>query len=82
MRVMTVEVARADAEVPGHVRIELAPSTRIAPNGVYVGINAHYQLTREGNRGNGREAARVLGGAWEAARAIEERLMASLLKAV
>ena len=83
MRVMTVEVYRDDDALPGHVRIEVAPSARITPNGVYIGINDHYQLTTEGGRrATAVDAMRVLVDQWDAVRDLEDRLVAQLLEAM
>ena len=82
MRVMTVEVHRKDAEVPGYIRVELAPSVRIVPNGVYIGINAHFRLAKAERRANAAAAARVLDAKWAAARKLEAQLMSTLLEAV
>jgi hypothetical protein len=82
MRVMTVEVHRKDDLQPGYVRIELAPSVRAVPNGVYIGINAHFQLTREARRATAAHAARVLVEQWEGARKLETGLLGSLEAAV
>jgi hypothetical protein len=81
MRAMTVEVRRND-KVPGYVRVEVAPSVRIGPNGIYVGINAHFVLTQGERRANAAVAADVLTAQWNAARALESRLMAALREAV
>jgi hypothetical protein len=80
-RVMTVEANRND-KVPGYVRVELAPSVRISPNGVYVGINAHFQLTKGERRANAAAAAAVLTAQWNAVRAQHSRLMTALMEAV
>jgi hypothetical protein len=82
MRVMTVEVARNDPEAPGHVRVELAPSVRIIPNGVYVGINAHFQLKHGEERGNGAAAASILKLYGDSTRALEKSLLQTLLNAI
>jgi hypothetical protein len=82
MRVMTVEIHRDDPNLPGHVRIELAPSVRTGPYGVYVGINAHFQLSQPGNRGNAARAARVLAAQWESTRALESHLVSTLSHAI
>jgi hypothetical protein len=83
MRVMTVEVNRDDPELPGHVRVELAPSVRATPYGIYIGINAHFQLTKTGDkRGTADDAARVLIDQWHDTREIESRLISRLLEAI
>ena len=82
MRGMTVEVSRGDPRTPGHVRIELAPSLRTTPNGIYVGINAHFQLATDGRRAKASDAARVLTEQWEATRALESTLVGKLAEAV
>lgn len=82
MRQMRVEVQRNDDETPGFVRIELAPSARIGPHGVYVGINAHFQLRKGEKRSTAGIAAATLGRNWETVRRIESDLLTKLLEAV
>ncbi len=83
MRSMTVEVHRADeSQPPGWVRVEVAPSIRVVPNGVYVAINAHFQLTTKDRRGTGRDASRLLRDNWESTRSLEAELLAHVLDAV
>jgi hypothetical protein len=83
MRVMTIEVHREDSELGGYVRIELAPSVRVDPNGIYVGINAHFQIPQaETGRGNAANAARVIADQWDETRDLETRLLSSLQEAV
>lgn len=78
MRSMIVEVTRDDENLPGHVRVELAPSVRIAPNGVYIGVNAEFRFSRPGYRGTAIEAGRVLITKWEEVRTLESHILASL----
>ena len=79
MRSMMVEAARAD--VPGFVRTEVAPSVRLSPNGIYAGINAHFQLTLgTENRGTGEQAARVIEKHWDATRELQRRLIERILE--
>jgi hypothetical protein len=82
MRVMTVEVPRDDPELPGFVRVEIAPSIRVTPNGVYVGINGHFQLSQGGQRANAALAADVLMKQWDETRVLEGKLIAALLEAI
>jgi hypothetical protein len=83
MRSMTVEVNRADEFLPGHVRVELAPSRRVTPNGIYIGINAHFQLTKsKDERGNAEKALRIMTKYWDETRALEDSLVTQLLEAV
>ena len=83
MRVMTVEVNRDDPEIPGYIRVELAPSVRTGPSGVYVGINGHFQL-RHGDRKatNAGDASRVLMAQWDDTRALQLGIRDQLLEAV
>lgn len=78
MRTLTVEAWRED--VTGFLRIEIAPSVRITPHGVYTGINAHLQLTTDENRSNGFEGARTVAEQWEDTRALERELLDSFLE--
>jgi hypothetical protein len=80
LRSMTVEAGRAD--VPGYVRMEIGPSVRVVPLGVYVGTNAHFQINIDDRRGTGYEAARVLDEHWEETRALEKRLVEGFLAEV
>jgi hypothetical protein len=83
MRMMTVEVNRDDEKLPGFVRVEVAPSVRVTPNGVYIGINNHFELKTEGDRrANAEYARRVLVDHWQEARDLETKLVAQLLEAV
>lgn len=81
MRVMTVEVAR-EGEFPGHVRVELAPSTRIGPNGIYIGTNGHFQVGSPTSPGNGLEASRIIEHNWESTRDVEQKVIATLTHSV
>jgi hypothetical protein len=72
---MTVEVWRPDAN--NFVRVEVAPSGRVQPWGVYVGLNAHFQLS-DGGRGTALDAARVLGDEWDEIRSFERDVHAKL----
>jgi hypothetical protein len=83
MRVMSVEVHRRDQEIPGFVRIELAPSVRATPNGIYVGINAHFQITKSGERrGTAIDAARILIDQWYETRMLEDMLTSRLVETI
>lgn len=79
MRSLVVEVHREDTPAKGHVRIELAPSVRVVPNGVYLGINAHFDLGSGETRGSGRDAATVLETQWKSARELETRLISTIM---
>lgn len=48
-------------DLSGYVRTEVAPSVRITPNGVYIGVNAHFQLTTPEAPGNAYIAAKRCG---------------------
>ena len=78
MRSMTVEAWREGIEA--YVRTEVAPSVRLTPHGVYTGINAHFQLTIDDERGTGYKAARVLEENWEETRLLERKLIARILE--
>lgn len=78
MRSMTVEAHRDD--IAAFVRTEVAPSVRLTPHGVYMGINAHFQLTVDDERGTGYNAARVVEERWDATRALERELMKRILE--
>jgi hypothetical protein len=82
MRVMAVEVHRDDAELPGFIAVEVAPSVRVTPNGVYVGINGHFQLRHTDRRSNAGDASAVLMERWDDTRALEINLRDRLLEAM
>src|SRR5207248_1459218 len=77
MRSMTIEAWRDD--VPSFVRTEVAPSVRLTPHGVYVGVNAHFQLRVSDESSNGHDAARILEDHWEQTRGLEQRLIEHLV---
>jgi hypothetical protein len=77
MRSMTVEAWRDD--IPAFVRTEVAPSVRIIPDGVYVGINAHFNLAGSDEVGNGYRAARVIEDHWDETRMLEHNLIEHIL---
>ncbi len=79
MRSMVVEAHREDGR--GFVRVEVAPSVRMTPLGVYCGVNAHFQLTLGEKRGNGFQAAQLIVDEWEATRALETDLVAGVAEA-
>jgi hypothetical protein len=78
MRSLTVEGHRVD--VNGFVRVEVAPSVRLTPYGVYIGVNAHFQLTSEQERGNGYMTARVIDEQWDTTRSLEHKLTHHILE--
>jgi hypothetical protein len=78
MRSMTVEAGREDGS--GYVRTEIAPSVRLTPYGVYIGINAHFQLSTDGKSGNGYSAARVIEEQWDGTRSFERELIERVLE--
>jgi hypothetical protein len=78
LRSMMVEAWRED--MPAFVRTEVAPSARLTPNGVYAGVNAHFQLTAGEERGNGYRAARVVEEHWEPTRRLERELIERIVE--
>lgn len=64
----------------GFAKVEIAPSTRLQPYGVYIGINSHIQLSVEGSRGNGHEMARTLDQEWDSVRQFERELLSKMLE--
>jgi hypothetical protein len=78
LRSMTVESWRPNRR--DYVRVQVEPSTRITPNGVYVGVNSHYQLTYEDEHGDGLKGAGVVTEKWDEARALEQRLRDQILE--
>jgi hypothetical protein len=83
MRTVVVEVERSDPELRGRVRIEVAPSIRVVPHGVFIGINGHFQLAQPGSlNANGADAVRVLMEQWDSTREREDHLVAHILEAL
>ena len=83
MRSMIVEVHRDDPLQPGFVRVEVAPSVRLVPNGVYVGINGHFALNRSDDlRCTALDAAEIIKLHWSDVRALESQLVERILEAV
>lgn len=79
MRSLSVEAHRSD--LPALVRIEVAPSVRTQPHlGVYVGVNAHFQLSTEEVRGTAEAAAAIIEEHWEATRQLEHDLVGRILE--
>jgi hypothetical protein len=78
LRTMTVEVWRTDRR--SFVRVEVAPSVRVTPNGVYIGINGHFQLRVDDVPGTGLQAANLLGEHWEETRSLEAHLQERLIE--
>jgi len=78
MRSMAVEAWRED--IPAFIRTEVAPSVRLTPYGVYTGVNAHFQLTVDEERGNGYKAARVIEEHWDTTRTLERELIERVLE--
>ena len=80
LRGLKVEAWRTNKR--DYVRIEVAPSARLKPWGVYVGINAHYQLTEGDDRGTGHRAAQAILENWDAIRDFEHQIQQVLLRGV
>lgn len=76
LRTLTVEVTRVEAG--GYIRVEVAPSARVTPHGVYVGVNSHFQLSTPEQRGNGYQAATVIDEQWEDTRRFEHSIIEQL----
>ena len=80
LRSVMVEVHRPKSR--GFIRVEVAPSVRIGPNGVYMGINSHFQLSQQERRGNGYDAVSILDEQWEPTRRLEHHIVERLLDLV
>lgn len=79
LRTVTVEASPKDRV--GWVRAEVAPSVRLTPRGVYVGVNTHFQLTvSDEERGNGYKAARVVEEQWDSSRKTERDVIERILE--
>lgn len=80
LRTLTVETYRED--MAGYLRVEVGPSVRVTPHGVYAGLNAHFELAAgEERTGTGHDAARTIESRWEEARALEDSLFERLMRA-
>lgn len=82
MRAMTAEVTRSDPKVPGYVRVELAPSIKITPHGIYVSVNSHFQLTTPDRRANASDAARVLITHWAPTLALASNILSRIAEEI
>jgi hypothetical protein len=78
LRTMMVEAWRPNKK--DYVRIEVAPSVRITPNGVFIGINSHFQLTENDNRGTAHVAAGVVAKQWDSVRAFEKESQSRIME--
>lgn len=79
MRSAIAEVHREPEKIPGFVRVELAPSVRVLPHGIYCGINCHYALQQDGGqRGAAGQYASVLASEWSAAREIHTSIASGI----
>jgi hypothetical protein len=79
LRSMMVEAWHED--LSGYVRTEVAPSARITPNGIYVGINAHFDLNTPQIHGNAYSAARKIDERWQETRQLETDIISRFLEA-
>jgi hypothetical protein len=79
LRSMAVEGWYED--LSGYVRTEVAPSIRVTPNGLYIGVNAHFQLTTPETQGNAYIAAKLLDERWQQTRQLEQDLISRILEA-
>jgi hypothetical protein len=79
MRTLTIEVGRKPS-VPGYVRIEVAPSERVTPHGIYVGVNSHFQLKlRPEDNPTALDSIAILSDHWKATREFATRISSSLI---
>jgi hypothetical protein len=79
LRDLNIEVAREDEQ--GFVRVQVAPSVRVIPSGVYINVNSHFQLSTKDARGTGQQASRAIDEHWDGERENHESLISSLLDA-
>jgi hypothetical protein len=63
-----VQIARRDDDIPGYFNVEIGPSTEVGPNGVFLGVNDHYQLAPPEEPIAAEELLPVLESRWEQAR--------------
>jgi hypothetical protein len=80
MRMLQVEAWNENRK--DFVRVEIAPSVRVTPWGVYVGINSHFQFSEDEERGNGLRSARAIADNWDEVRAFENKIQDSIMEAV
>lgn len=76
LRAMTVEAWHEDAK--DFVRVDVAPSVRLRPWGVYIGINSHFQLTVGEERATGHDAAVTIDEKWDEVRDREQTLQSRI----
>ena len=72
LRAMTIEAWNENGK--DFVRVEVAPSVRLRPWGVYIGINSHFQLTLGEERASGHDAALKIDEQWDEVRDREKQL--------
>jgi hypothetical protein len=77
---LSMKVVANRAKGDDYVSVEVAPSKRITPNGVYVGINSHFQLTEAGSPSTCLRAASLIRERWEEVRNYERKLLAGVMK--
>lgn len=80
MRTMTIEVTRDDEAAPGILRVEVAPSVRVLPYGLYIGLNGHFNIRDDEWIGTAYTAGKVLMAQWDSTRAEESQLIDAFLK--
>lgn len=78
MRSMVVEAWRSNRR--DYVRVEVAPSVRIGPHGVFVGVNSHFQISYDDTRGTALQGAEVIADAWDATRNLEKHLREQVME--
>ncbi|HLQ94553.1 MAG TPA: hypothetical protein VK148_31425 [Xanthobacteraceae bacterium] len=52
--------------LPGWIQVKVDPSAGGVPNGAYVQVNDHYELTKMGKLSDGRSAADLVAQKWDA----------------
>jgi hypothetical protein len=76
LRAMVVEIHRNESQVGGYLRVDVAPSVRVIPYGVFVEINSHYAVPKlDGLRGTAGEYAQILEGEWSGVRELQSEIV-------
>jgi hypothetical protein len=72
LRNMTVEVQRGEDQPGGLARIDVAPSVRVLPWGIFCQINDHFAVPHtDGSRGSAGEYALLLRAQWSPVRSFQ-----------
>ena len=65
---VAVQIRRRDDDIEGYFNVTVGPSDEIAPNGVFLGVNDHYQVASESEPKPAEELLPIIESRWEPAR--------------